>query len=135
MLQPASTMSARWKERGVSGHAVMEQAFVAGIGRLPEIILVFEIHVHFAQLHRRSGSFGGEAQRDAFFGLDVQHQLVRHHVFDLSFAEKHEGRAPELNHDMRMASGHALAGSQIEGNARPAPIVDQQSHGDKSFGA
>src|ERR1700675_1567249 len=123
------------EQRGVADHAVMQQAFVASRRSDPEIVSIGEVHIHFAELHRGSGSLGGEAQRDAFFRLDVQHQLVGHHVFHLSFAEQHEGRAPELNYDMGMASGQPLAGAQIEGNSRPAPVVDEEPHGDESFGA
>ena len=61
--------------------------------------------------------------------------MVGHHVLDLGFAEEHEGRTPELNHDMRIAAGQAFAGAQVEWNSRPAPVVDQESHGDEGFRA
>ena len=78
---------------------------------------------------------GGEAQRDPFLRLDVQHQLVGHQVLDRSVAEQNEWRASELNDNTRVARRQALAGAQVEGNIRPAPVVDQQLHGDKGFGA
>ena len=113
----------------------MQKAFIAGGRSKAEIVGVGEIHIYFAQLHSGTGSFGGKAQRDAFLRLDVQHQLIRHHVLHLSFAEQHERSAAELNHDMGTAVGQPLAGAQVERNARPAPVVDHQPHGDKGFGA
>jgi len=42
---------------------------------------------------------------------------------------------PELNNNVGVACREALARAEVEGNASPAPIVDLQLHGNKSFRA
>ncbi len=44
-------------------------------------------------------------------------------------------RSLELNHDFRSAFGEALSGAEIERDTGPAPIVDEDAHGDEGFGA
>src|SRR2546430_16112082 len=47
----------------VADHTIMEQPFVTGSGRLPKVIGVLEIHIHFAEMHGRSWCLGGKTQR------------------------------------------------------------------------
>src|SRR5208282_518849 len=110
-------------------------AFVASRGLLAKIFLILEVHVDGAEAHDRAGNLGRKLERDSFFGLDVQHQLIRHQMFDGRVAEEHEGRPSKLYHDLSITHRHTLAGSQVEGNVGPAPVVDQQFHGDEGLGA
>src|ERR1700758_4623956 len=112
----------------------MEKAFVAGTGLLAKVVGILKVHIYSTQPHHWSGSFRSKTQRNSFFGLDVQHQLVRHQVLDGRVAEKYEWRAPELDDDMRVARGHALASPEVERYIRPAPVVDLQLHRDESLG-
>jgi hypothetical protein len=65
------------EERGVADHAVVQQPLVAGAGHRPEVVLVVEPHVDVAETQLRPGHLGAEAERDAFLGLDAEHELVR----------------------------------------------------------
>src|ERR1700687_4160437 len=42
-------------------------------------------------------------------------------------------RAAKLDGDLGDARGKALSGPQIKGDASPAPVIDQQTCGDKCF--
>ena len=106
-----------------------------GAGRGAEVISVLEIHVHCTQAHDRARNLGGEAERNAFFRLDVQNELVGHEVLNFGVAEQNKRRAAELNHDLRGLNRKMLSGAQVEGNVRPAPVVDGELHGDEGFGA
>jgi len=113
----------------------MQQALVAGAGLLAKVFLILKIHVDGAEAHDRSGNLSRELQRNSFFRLNVQHQLVGHEVLDGRVAEQHKRRPPELYHDVSIAHRHPFTGAQIKGNVGPAPVVDQQLHGDKCFSA
>ena len=58
------------KQRRVANHAVIEQRFVAGIGRDFEIVLVGEIHADVAEPHDRARALGGEFQCDSLIRLE-----------------------------------------------------------------
>src|SRR5438874_5160307 len=95
-----------------------------------ESFAVPEIHGHVSNAHFCAGTLGAEADGNSFVGLDVQNQTIGFHL-PLS---KHDVRgAVELNHDFGAAFGEALARADIKRNAGPAPIVDEQFSGDKSF--
>src|SRR5271170_4734350 len=56
-------------------------------------------------------------------------------MFHGSIAKEDKRRAAELDHDMSVARRHPLARTKIEGNVGPAPVVNQQLHGDEGLGA
>src|ERR1700719_1890474 len=122
------------EERGVAGHAIAEQAFVAGAVLGAEIGVVVKVHVDEAETHDRAGHFCAKAERDSFLGLDVNDHAVGFDVFDGGVAEKDEGSAAELDNDFSGAFGEAFAGAEIKGNAGPTPVVHQKLQGDESFG-
>src|SRR5207248_6918280 len=70
------------EERLVANHAIVQQAFIASRGLRAKVVGVFEIHIHRTKPHHRPRYLGGELQGDAFFRLDVQHELVRHEILD-----------------------------------------------------
>src|SRR4029077_10221544 len=117
------------EERGIAGHAIAQEALVAGTVLDAKIGVVVEIHIHEAKLHDRAGDLRAEAQGDAFTGLDVNDQPVGFEIFYRGVAEKNEGRAAELDDDFGRALGETLAGAKVKWNTGPAPVVDLQLHG------
>ena len=69
------------EERRVTSHAIAQEALVAGAVFNAEIIAVVEVHVDEAELHHGAGNFRAEAERDAFFRLDVNDQTIRFEIF------------------------------------------------------
>ena len=70
-----------------------------------------------------SGQLGAERQRHALVGLDPEDEEVGLGEV-LRIAPEHEvRRALELHGDLARPLGQALAGAQIEGHARPPPVV------------
>src|SRR5690606_40944847 len=57
---------------------------------------------------------------DQAVGLVIVEQALRHRL--------------ELDDDLRAFPGHALAGAQVEGHARPAPVVDLRAQRDERLG-
>src|SRR5260370_9596430 len=96
-----------------------------------EISEVVEIHMHEAELHDRTGNFCGEAERDAFLGVNMDNEAVGFEIFHRGVAEQDERRAAELDHDLRGALREALPRPQIKRHASPAPVVDLQFQRDK----
>ena len=85
-----------------------------------------------ADAHLRAGTFGAKGKGDAFIRLNIQHQAVG---FDLAFAKHNMRRAMKLNDNLGAAFRQPFPGAQIKGNARPAPIIDQELHGDEGVRA
>src|SRR5262249_39940179 len=102
------------EQRRVARHAIAQQALVTGAVLDAEIIAVVEVHVDEPELHHRAGDLHAEAERNAFFRLDVDHEAIRLEIFHRGIAEEHERRTPELNDDLGGALREALAGAQIE---------------------
>src|ERR1700676_1237383 len=122
------------EESGVAGHAVAKEAFVAGAVFGAEIRVVVKIHIDEAETHDGAGNFCAEAERDAFIGLDVDDHAIGFDVFDRGVTEKNKGSAAKLHDDFGGALREALAGAEVEGNARPAPVVDQKFQGNEGLG-
>ena len=91
-------------------------------------------HVDRTQAHHRPGSLRGEAERDAFFGLYMENQLVRRQLVDFSVAEEDKRRAAKLNHDVSISRGKMLTGADIKWNAGPTPVIDINFHRNECFG-
>ena len=122
------------EERRVADHAIAQEALVAGAVFDAEIIAVVEVHVDEAELHHGARNFRAEAERDAFFRLDVNDQAIRFEIFYGGVAEEDEWRAAKLDDDFGGALREALAGAEVEGNAGPAPVVDLEFQRDEGFG-
>ncbi len=60
-------------------------------------------------------------------------QAVGLQIFYRGVAEKNEGGAAKLDDDLGHALGKTFAGSKIERDAGPAPVVDLQFQRDKGF--
>jgi hypothetical protein len=112
------------KKSGVAHHAVVKKAFVACAVRLAKIARVIEIHVHQAELHDRAGNLGGKTPRNAFVGLDVDHEPVGARVLDGSLSKQHERRPAKLDGDFRHALGETLSSAEVKRHIGPAPIID-----------
>src|ERR1043165_7339336 len=63
----------------------------------------------------------------------MKYQLIRHQVLNRRIVEEHEGRAAELDDEMRIRCRQPLAGPEIEGNIGPSPIVDGEFHRHECF--
>src|SRR5579883_2183705 len=115
------------EQRLIADHAIEQQTFVgfrlgAGEGRAVE-----EIHVDGANLHFdfRPRHFGRELERDAFVRLDTQYKDVRFNLaVRLALLEENKRWLLERDGDFRDALGQMFAGTQVEGNVGPAPVVD-----------
>src|SRR6266436_1998835 len=119
------------EERGVAADTIVEECRVGAACDAAKSFAITEVHGDVADAHLCSRPLRAERNGDAFIGLNVQYQPVGFH---LAFAENDVRGTTELDHDFRGALGKALAGSKIERNAGPSPIVDQQFGGNKGFG-
>src|SRR6267378_4660365 len=119
------------EKRGVAAHTIVEECRVSAACNAAKPLAITEVHCDVADAHLCSRPLRAKRNGDAFIGLNVQYQPVGLH---LAFAENDVRRAPELDHDFRGALGKALAGSKIERNTGPSPIVDQQFGGNKGLG-
>ena len=104
--------------------------FAEGIGEA-------DIERDLAQPHALRGRGPGvlaiRMQADRLFRLEADDQLVR----PGRRAARGEDRIRhvlELDEDLGVALGHALAGAQVEGHALPAPIVDVRLQRDEGLG-
>ena len=103
--------------------------FAEGIGEA-------DIERDLAQAHALAvepGRLRHQPQADRLFRLQADDQLVR----PGRRAARGEDRIRhvlELDEDLGVALGHALAGAQVEGNALPSPIVDVRLHRDEGLG-
>ena len=68
------------------------------------------------------------------FGLDADAQRVAAQAVVAGGGEEDAGRALEDDVDFGELRGQRLAGAQVERNAAPAPVIDLEAGGDKSFG-
>ena len=90
------------KQRRISAHAIIDQCGVRAARRFAKSFFIFEIHIHVADAHFRSGPLGHERYRNAFIGLDVQHQAVR---LEIAFTKNHVRRAAKFDNNFRVALG------------------------------
>src|SRR5271170_4350595 len=120
------------EERGVAAQAIVDERGVSAARGITEAFFVTEVHGDIADAHFGSGALGAKGYGDAFFGLDVKDEAVG---LDFALAKYDVWRAAKLNHDLSAALGEALAGAEVEGDAGPAPVVDQEASGDEGFGA
>src|SRR6185437_6386362 len=75
-----------------------------------------------------------EQQRDVLVGLQVDNQPVGGDVLLGALAEDQVRQRLELDDDLGSALGQPLAGAQVEGHARPAPVVDVGAQRDERLG-
>src|SRR5713226_1830943 len=114
------------EERGIASHAVVEEPLVTGGFRLLAEVLVAELQLDCLQSNRRSGQFGRHLNADTLVRLHMDDQPVALNVLDAGLAEEHQWRAIELDDDLRISPGPPLPRAQIEGNAGPAPVIDEE---------
>src|SRR2546425_11192662 len=119
------------EERGVAADTVVQKRRVGAARCISKSLAIAEIHGDISDAHFRARALCAERNGYAFIGLDIQDKAVGLNFF---FAEDDVRSAAELDHDLRAALGETLAGSNIKGDAVPAPVVDQKFAGDKGFG-
>ena len=128
-------MSMRWNSVWSPVIASNSSVSYPVVGSCLKCVLVAEVHRHRLEPFERSRDLGVERERDAFVRLDAQHQHVRVGALDGRVAEERERRALELHGHFGVPARQPLAGTQIEGDAGPAPVVDVEPHRDERFGA
>src|SRR6266850_5699809 len=119
------------EKRSVAADAIVEERGVGAACRAAKSLAIAEVHGDVTDAHLGSRTFSAERNGDTFIGLNVQDQTIG---FNLALAEDDVRRTTELDHDFRKALGEALAGSKIERNAGPTPVVNQQFGGNKGLG-
>ena len=92
-----------------------------------------EVQRQLLQRHPLLGQAGAlvhDLERDALLRLEHDHQLVGIGV------PREDGvrHLAEADDDLRLALGQPLAGLQVEGHARPAPVLDLGADGDVALG-
>src|SRR6266850_3933526 len=119
------------EERGIAAHTVVQECRVGATRPLSKSFAIAEIHGDVSNAHFGSRALCPKRNGNAFVRLDIQDQAVGLNLF----LTKNDVRgAVELDHDLGGALGETLARSKIKRDAGPAPIVDQQFGGNKSFG-
>src|SRR6185295_10139810 len=98
------------------------------------MLYVIKVHIDNAELHHRSRYLCTKVQRDALVRLDMYVDVIRPEAFDRRAPKHHEGRLLELDDNAGVLLGHSLAGSNIEGNVSPSPVVDRELECDERFG-
>ena len=112
------------EQRRVAQQHVEQQPLVRLRAGLGERVAVREVHAHVPDLHLGAGHLGAEAHRDALVGLDADDQGVLAELLGVGDRER-QVRGPLEDHgDLGDPAAEALAGTQVERHARPAPGVD-----------
>src|SRR5262249_54967477 len=78
-------------------------------------------------MHLRSGYFCREGERYAFFGLDLDYQIVWRDMV-ARLAEETVRDLLKRDGDLGTFAREPLAAAQIERNLGPAPIIDEELH-------
>ncbi len=123
------------EQRRVAEQHVEQQPLVGLGAGLGERLAVLEVHRDVADLHRRAGHLGAEAQRHALVGLDPHDELVRAQLLGVGLGERQVRRLAEQHGDLGDPAGEPLAGAQVERDAGPAPGLDLEAHGGVGLGA
>ena len=103
----------------------------------PKVSDVAEAHVRLAEMQRRARHLGQERRRDAAGIAQLEGEvIVAEGLGDLLAVEREHPsrRLLEGNGQQVAVLGHALAGAQIEGDAVPAPVVDEGPQGNEGLG-
>ena len=121
------------EQRRVAEQRVEDERLI-GVGRVHhERRPVVEVHVHRPDIETETRDLGREAEHDALVGLDPHRQDVGGHVAG-RLSEESQRHVLELDGDLGGSPGQSFAGSQVEGDSAPAPVVDRESAGDECLG-
>lgn len=117
------------EEVRVAEEHVEDEPLVRLGARLREGLAVGEVHRDVPDLHGGARNLGAEADRHALVRLDPDDQGVLPQLLGRARLER-EVRGPLEDHrDLGHPAAQALAGPQVEGDARPAAVVDLQADG------
>ena len=120
------------KEGGVSKNSIPEESFVRFGGVGTELAGVTELHIDGLN-GAASGAFGIEAEVNTLVGLEANmHGVTPEKVSE--FGPKESGGWTTKDDDnFGGASGEGFSGAKIEGNTRPAPVIDLNFEGGVGF--
>src|SRR3954469_10581747 len=118
----------------VAYHAIVKQTLVAGRDLVAEIVIIIKVHVDRADVDEGARDLCPEMKSDAFVGLDVDDYAICPEAFDAGLTKQDERGFFEFDDDGRIFCRHTLAGTDIDGNVGPSPIVETELEGDKSLG-
>ena len=79
------------------------------------------------------GTFASKRNRDAFVGFDLDHQHVRLDLVGGLAVEPMRNRLEGYG-DLGHLARQPLSGTQVERNAGPAPVLDEELDGGKGLG-
>ena len=121
------------KEGGVSKNSIPEESFVRFGGVGTELAGVTELHIDGLN-GAASGAFGIEAEVNTLVGLEANmHGVTPEKVSE--FGPKESGGWTTKDDDnFGGASGEGFSGAKIEGDTRPAPVIDLNFESGVGFG-
>ena len=122
------------EEGGITGHGVKEEALVGFRAGFAEAGGVAEVHLHGLHGEGLAGLFAEDAEGHAFVGLDADDEGVFAVVDEFAGGEGDLGGAFEVDGDFGGLFGELFADANVEGDALPAPGVDEETECDVSFG-
>src|SRR5579872_4849779 len=107
---------------GIPTHGIIQKRSISAAFAGTKSGPIAEIHSHARQAHLLSGQFDVKADGDAFLGLDIQDQCIG---IDSLAAKEQVRSTAEVDGDFGDAARHALAGTNIERNVCPAPVINE----------
>src|SRR5579885_1839373 len=118
------------EKRGVALHGVGDQAFVSFRRFDAEGAAVVEIHIDRGEVAFGPWNLGAEANGDALIWLDADDNEVGFQPLRVRWPVEQVGDALELDGDFGAASRETFAVAQVEGDASPAPVLNEEFEGD-----
>src|SRR3984957_2754278 len=112
------------KKNVVAYHAIVDQGLIAGCGLGLEVVLVKKLHLYAVDPDQRPRDLGVEAQRDPFCRLDADDEIVLSQLLDRGASKHRERGLAEFDRYFGALHGERLAGTQVKGDAGPAPVVN-----------
>ena len=122
------------EEGGVAGHGIEEEALVGFRAGFAEAGGVAKIHFHRLHGEGLAGLFAEDAEGHAFVGLNADDEGVLAVVDEFAGGEGDLGWAFEVDGDFGGFFGELFADANVEGDALPAPGVDEETECDVGFG-
>jgi hypothetical protein len=92
-----------------------------------------KVHFDCGQVHHGAAAFDLKLQGDSFVRSDAEHRPIRTQGVHGRILEGPVGGLLEADSYLSVSLRQIFAGAQIEGHARPTPIVDLEPQRDKGL--